>query len=134
MIKKINHIGIAVKNLGLSSDVFSKLFEQKTPKTEIVAEQKATIAFFPIGESSLELIESTSADSSISKYIEKRGEGIHHLCLEVVDIAAEIERLKKHHFQFVNDVPAEGGDGYRVVFLHPKSTNGVLIELCEKMK
>ena len=134
MIKKINHIGVAVKSLGLSAEVFSKLFEQKAPHTETVPEQKATIAFFPIGESSVELIESTSADSTISKFIEKRGEGIHHICLEVDDIKADIERLKKHNFQFVNDVPSEGGDGYWVAFLHPKSTNGVLIELCEKMK
>ena len=134
MIKKINHIGIAVKSLGLSSDVFSKLFEQTKPHTEAVPEQKATIAFYPVGESSVELIESTSSDSSISKFIEKRGEGIHHICFEVDDIKSEIVRLKNHQFQFVNDFPTAGGDGYWVVFLHPKSTNGVLIELCEKMK
>ncbi|HAP36020.1 MAG TPA: methylmalonyl-CoA epimerase [Bacteroidetes bacterium] len=134
MIKKINHIGVAVKSLGLSSDLFSKLFEQTNPQTEEVLEQKATIAFYPVGESSIELIESTSSDSSISKFIEKRGEGIHHICLEVDDIKAEIVRLKNHQFQFVDDVPTKGGDGYWVAFLHPKSTNGVLIELCEKMK
>lgn len=134
MIKKINHIGIAIKNLGLSSELFSKLFEQSVPHTEIVPEQKATIAFYPVGESSVELIESTSSDSAISKFIEKRGEGIHHICLEVDDIKSEVARLKKHNFQFVNEIPSEGGDGYWVVFLHPKSTNGVLIELCEKMK
>lgn len=134
MIKKINHIGVAVKSLGLSSDVFSKLFEQPTPHTETVSEQKAMIAFYPVGDSSIELIESTSGDSSISKFIDKRGEGIHHICLEVDDIKAEIIRLKSHNFQFVNDVPSTGGDGYWVAFLHPKSTNGVLIELCEKMK
>ena len=134
MIKKINHIGIAVKSLGLSSDIFSKLFEQTKPNIEAVPEQKATIAFYPVGESSIELIESTSNDSAISKFIEKRDEGIHHICLEVDDIKAEIIRLKNHQFQFVNDVPTEGGDGYWVAFLHPKSTNGVLIELCEKMK
>ncbi len=133
MIKKINHIGIAVKNLGLSSDLFSKLFEQSASHAETVPEQKATIAFYPVGEGSIELIESTSADSAISTFIEKRGEGIHHICLEVDDIKFEVERLKKHNFQFVNDVPSAGGDGYWVVFLHPKSTNGVLIELCEKM-
>ncbi len=133
MIKKINHIGVAVKSLGLSSDVFSKLFGQSAPQTETVSEQKATIAFYPVGESSIELIESTSSDSAISTFIEKRGEGIHHICLEVDDIQKEIGRLKNHGFQFVNEVPAEGGDGYMVVFIHPKSTNGVLIELCEKM-
>lgn len=134
MIKKINHIGVAVKNLGLSSDVFSKLFEQTAPHTETVPEQKAIIAFYPVGESSVELIESTSNDSSIAKFIGKRGEGIHHICLEVDDIQKEIGRLKDHGFQFVNEVPAEGGDGYMAVFLYPKSTNGVLIELCEKIK
>lgn len=134
MIKKINHIGIAVNSLGLSSDVFSKLFEQAQPHTESVPDQKATIAFYPIGDSSVELIESTSNDSTISKFIEKRGEGIHHICLEVDDIHSEIIRLQNHQFQFVNDVPTVGGDGYWVAFLHPKSTNGVLIELCEKMK
>lgn len=133
MIKKINHIGIAVKELGLSSELFSKLFEQSSPQIEHVPQQKATIAFYPVGESSCELIESTSADSAISKFIEKRGEGIHHICLEVDNIRAEIARLKQHGFQFVNDEPSEGGDGYLVAFLHPKSTNGVLIELAEKM-
>jgi methylmalonyl-CoA/ethylmalonyl-CoA epimerase len=134
MIKRINHIGIAVKDLGISSELFSKLFEQPAPHTEAVPEQKATIAFYPVGQTSMELIESTAADSSIAKFIDKRGEGIHHLCLEVDDIKAEIERLKGHGFQFVNDVASPGGDGYLVAFLHPKSTNGVLIELCEKMK
>lgn len=133
MIKKINHIGIAVKNLGLSAELFSKLFEQSPSSVEHVPQQKATIAFYSIGESSCELIESTSADSVISKFIEKRGEGIHHICLEVDNIRAEIARLKQHGFQFVNDQPSEGGDGYLVAFLHPKSTNGVLIELAEKM-
>lgn len=134
MIKKINHIGIAVKNLGLSSELFSKLFEQSPSSVEHVPQQKATIAFFPVGESSFELIESISADSAIAKFLEKRGEGIHHICLEVDNIKAEIARLKQHGFQFVNDQPSEGGDGYLIAFLHPKSTNGVLIELAEKMK
>lgn len=133
MIKKINHIGIAVKELGLSSELFSKLFEQSSPHVEPVPQQQATIAFYPVGESSLELIESTSPESAISKFIQNRGEGIHHICLEVDNIRAEIARLKQHGFQFVNDEPSEGGDGYLVAFLHPKSTNGVLIELAEKM-
>lgn len=133
MIKKINHIGIAVKSLGLSSDVFTKLFGEPAAHTEAVHEQKATIAFYPVGESSLELIESTSADSSIAKFIDKRGEGIHHICLEVDNIRAEMERLKGLKFQFIQEDPTEGGDGYWVAFIHPKSANGVLIELCEKM-
>lgn len=134
MIKRINHIGIAVKHLGISSELFSVLFEQPQPHTETVTEQKATIAFYPVGESSFELIESTSPDSSIAKFIDKRGEGIHHICLEVDDIRAEIERLKGHNFQFIQQEPTAGGDGYWVAFIHPKSANGVLIELCEKMK
>ena len=133
MIKRINHIGIAVKKLGLSSELFSKLFEQSSTLIENIPQQQANIAFYPVGESSIELIESTVSDSSILKFIEKRGEGIHHVCLEVDDIKAEIERLKKHGFLFVNETPSEGGDGYLVVFLHPKSTNGVLIELAEKV-
>lgn len=133
MIKRINHIGVAVKTLGLSSDLFSKIFEQSHPHSENIPQQNANIAFYPVGESSIELIESAADDSSISKFIEKRGEGIHHICLEVDDLKKEIERLKNHGFQFVNDVPSEGGDGYMVAFLHPKSTHGVLIELAEKI-
>ncbi|MFA6468630.1 MAG: methylmalonyl-CoA epimerase [Bacteroidota bacterium] len=133
MITRINHIGVAVKQLGLSSEIFTKLFGQSAALTESVPEQKATIAFFPIGETSIELIESTAPDSSIAKFIDKKGEGIHHLCLEVENIKEEIGRLKGEGFIFVNDVPSAGGDGYLVAFLHPKSTNGVLIELCEKM-
>lgn len=133
MIKRINHIGIAVKGLGLSSDLFSKIFEQPHPHIENVPEQNANIAFFPVGESSIELIESAAGNSSISKFIDKRGEGVHHICLEVDDIKKEIDRLKNLGFQFVDDQPSKGGDGFLVVFLHPKSTNGVLIELAEKM-
>ena len=133
MIIKINHIGIAVNKLGLSLEIFNKLFEQPKPHTESVPEQKAMIAFYPISESSIELIESTSSDSAISKFIENRGEGIHHICLEVDNIKTEMDRLKNHGFQFINDIPSEGGDGYWVAFIHPKSANGVLIELCEKM-
>lgn len=132
MIKKINHIGIAVKELELSSELFSKLFGQSSPQVENVPEQSANIAFYPLGESSIELIESTKSDSAIAKFIEKRGEGIHHICLEVDNIRDEIARLKQHGFQFVNDEPSEGGDGYLVAFIHPKSSNGVLIELAEK--
>lgn len=134
MITRINHIGVAVKSLGVSSELFDALFGQSAAHTEQVPEQKATIAFYPVGGSSIELIESTAADSSIAKFIDKRGEGMHHLCLETDDINAEIARLKHRGFQFVNEVPSAGGDGYWVAFLHPKSTNGVLIELCEKMK
>ncbi len=133
MIKRILHIGVAVKNIGVSSDIFTKLFGSDSPHSEIVREQKSQIAFFPVGESFLELIQATEAGTSIEKFIEKRGEGIHHLCLEVEGLETEVKRLKVLGFQFVNESPSDGGDGYRVVFLHPKSTNGVLIELAEKI-
>jgi len=134
MIKRINHIGVAVKDLGISTELFNALFAQPSPHIEAVPQQQANIAFYPVGETSIELIATTSEDSSIAKFIGKRGEGIHHLCLEVDDINAEIARLKAAGFQFVNDQRSEGGDGYWVAFLHPRSTNGVLIELCEKMR
>jgi methylmalonyl-CoA/ethylmalonyl-CoA epimerase len=132
MIKKINHIGIAVRSLGVSNEIFSQLFEHVAPQQEKVPLQNVNISFFPVGETTFELLEPAAADSSIAKFIDKRGEGIHHICLEVEGLAEEIVRLKNHGFEFVNDNPSDGGDGYRVVFLHPKSTNGVLIELCEK--
>jgi methylmalonyl-CoA/ethylmalonyl-CoA epimerase len=137
MIKRITHVGVAVRNMGISRELFSKLLGNNSPHTEKVEEQKATIAFYPIGESSIELIESAESaksGSSIAKFIEKRGEGIHHICLEVDDIAREIIRLKSLGFQFVDDKPSAGGDGFIVAFLHPKSTNGVLIELSQKIE
>jgi len=134
MIKRITHVGVAVRNMGISKELFSKLLGNNSPHTEKVDEQKSTIAFYPIGESSIELIESLeSAKGSITKFIEKRGEGIHHICLEVDNIAEEITRLKRLGFQFVDEKPSPGGDGCLVAFLHPKSTNGVLIELSQKI-
>ena len=136
MIKRIAHVGVAVKDLGISKELFSKLLGNNSPQTESVQAQKATIAFYPVGGSSIELIESTkpaNEGSSIAKFIEKRGEGIHHLCLEVDDIKKEIMRLKGLGFQFVDDIPSDGGDGCLVAFLHPKSTNGVLIELSQRI-
>jgi methylmalonyl-CoA/ethylmalonyl-CoA epimerase len=154
MIKRISHIGVAVKNLGPSKELFSKLLGNNSPHTEKVEAQNATVSFYPIGESSIELIESAEPaerGSSIAKFIEKRGEGIHHICLEVDDIEVEIHRLKKLGFQFVNETPSPGsrlptglsthrvvddslsGEGCIVAFLHPKSTNGVLIELSQNI-
>ena len=135
MIKRISHIGVAVKNLGISRELFSKLLGNNSPRIETVEEQKATIAFYPVGDGSIELIESASAGgSSIAKFIDKKGEGMHHICFEVDDVAVEIARLKSIGFQFVDEKPSAGGDGCIVVFLHPKSTNGVLIELSQKIK
>jgi methylmalonyl-CoA/ethylmalonyl-CoA epimerase len=134
MIRRILHIGIAVKDLPISTDLFSALFGSQPTHTEAVPEQQADIAMFPLGASSVELLASNAPDSAISKFISTRGEGIHHLCLEVDDIRGEIGRLKAMNFQFVNDEPTDGGDGYLVAFLHPRSTNGVLIELAEKTR
>ncbi|MDE3058172.1 MAG: methylmalonyl-CoA epimerase [Bacteroidota bacterium] len=132
-MKRILHIGVAVKDVGMSSQLFAKLFGSGVPQPEIVREQKSQIAFFPIGDSLVELIQATEPGTSIERFIEKRGEGIHHICLEVEGLEAEVERLTKLGFQFVNETPSDGGDGYHVVFLHPKSANGVLIELAEKI-
>jgi len=134
MIKRIAHIAIAVKDLGLSRELFSKLLQNDFPHTEEIEQQHATVSFYPIGGSSVELIEALSpagAGSAITTFIEKRGEGVHHICLEVDNIEQEMERLQKLGFQFTSTVPFMGGAGCRVVFMHPKSTNGVLIELSE---
>lgn len=137
MIKKISHIGIAVRHLGISTELFTKLLGKAPDHTERIDEQKSVVSFYPIGESSVELIESTDsagAGSSIATFIEKRGEGVHHLCLEVDDIGVEMSRLKKLGFQFTREEPASGGDGCLVAFIHPKSANGVLIELSQRIK
>ncbi len=134
MVKRVAHIGIAVKNLGLSKELFSKLLGNDFPRTEKIEEQNATVSLYQLGESSIELIEaadSSGAGSAITTFIEKRGEGIHHICLEVDDIEKEIERLKKLGFRFASEAPFLGGGGCRVAFMHPKSTNGVLIELSQ---
>ncbi|MDA0986664.1 MAG: methylmalonyl-CoA epimerase [Bacteroidetes bacterium] len=132
MILKISHIGIAVKDLESSNELFSKLFAQNNPYTEHVPQEKVNLSFFPISDSILELIEPTDASSSLSSFINKRGEGLHHICLEVDDIKYEINRLKKLGFTFINNEPTVGGEGFLISFLNPKSTNGVLIELCQK--
>ena len=134
MIKRIAHVAIAVKDLGFSKDLFSKLLQNDHPHTESVEQQQATVSFYPVGDSSVELIEalrSPGAGSAITGFIEKRGEGIHHICLEVDNIEQEMDRLKKLGFQFTSAAPFAGGAGCRVAFMHPKSTNGVLIELSQ---
>lgn len=133
MIKKIEHIGIAVKSLE-AKKVFEKLLNKPDYKTEEVTSEKVKVIFFSVGESKIELLESTAADSSIAKYIEKRGEGIHHIALAVDNILAEMERLKKEGFEFVYPEPKRGADNQLINFIHPKYTNGVLIELCEEIK
>ncbi len=132
MHKRLTHVGIAVKDLDQSATLFARLFGQQPDHTEAVADQKVKVAFFRIGEGGIELLEATSPDSPIARFIEKRGEGVHHLSFEVDDIEAEIARLTAEGFQMVDEKPRIGADGYRVVFLHPKSTNGVLIEISQK--
>ena len=130
---KIEHIGIAVKNLENSNQLFAKLFGKTHYKIEAVASESVNTSFFKIGASKVELLEATDPESPISKFIEKRGEGIHHIAFEVDDIHAEIKRLENEGFQLINENPKHGADNKLVCFLHPKSTNGVLIELCQEI-
>ena len=133
MYRRLTHVGIAVRNLGNSMKVFSRLFNMREAHTEEVSDQKVNAAFFTIGEGGIELLEPTSPESPIAKFIEKRGEGVHHLSFEVDDIDAEIDRLKRAGFQMIDEKPRAGADGYRIAFLHPKSTDGVLVEISQKM-
>ena len=134
MYKRLTHIGIAVKDMKASSALFSKLFGMKESHAEEVADQKVNAGFFRIGEAGVELLEATSADSPIARFIEKRGEGVHHLSFEVDDLEAEIARLKREGFEMIDEKPRLGADGFRVAFIHPKSTNGVLVEISERIK
>lgn len=134
MFKKIEHIGIAVKNANASVALFNSLFQSNPYKTEIVESEQVNTIFYQIGPNKIELLEATSAESTIAKFIDKKGEGIHHIAYEVEDIAVEMERLKKEGFQFIHDLPKKGADNKLIAFLHPKSTNGVLIELCQEIK
>lgn len=133
-MKKIEHIGIAVKDLKTSNDLFEKLLGKKAYKTEEVLSEKVNTSFYMLGETKIELLESISGDGPISKFIEKKGEGIHHIAFEVEDIKAEMIRLKKEGFTLLSDEPKPGADHKLVCFLHPKSTNSVLIELCQAIK
>jgi methylmalonyl-CoA/ethylmalonyl-CoA epimerase len=133
-MKKIEHIGIAVKNLQSANELFSKLFGENSYKFEEVKSERVTTSFFLIGDTKVELLEATESDSAISKFIEKRGEGIHHIAFEVDDIKSEITRLEKLGFTVLNKEPQKGADNKLICFLHPKSTNGVLIELCQEIK
>jgi len=131
---KIEHIGIAVKNLENSNELFAKLFGKSHYKNEAVESENVNTSFFQIGETKVELLEATDPNSAIAKFIEKRGEGIHHIAFEVADIEAEIARLKNEGFMVLNETPKNGADNKRIVFLHPKTTNGILVELCEEIK
>jgi methylmalonyl-CoA/ethylmalonyl-CoA epimerase len=132
MIKKIEHIGIAVKDLKASNLLFAKLFGTAHYKVEPVASEGVNTSFFMLGETKVELLHATTTGSAIAKFIEKKGEGIHHIAYEVDDIEAEIERLKKEGFEIINAQTKDGADNKRICFLHPRTTNGVLVELCQE--
>ncbi len=129
---KLEHIGIAVQSLGISDELFTKLLGKESYKKETVEREGVITSFYAAGESKIELLEASKAESPISKFIGKKGEGIHHLAFGVENITEEIQRLKKEGFQFISEEPKEGADNKLVVFLHPKSTNGVLVELCQE--
>ena len=130
-MKKIEHIGIAVKSLSVAVPLFEKLLGSVCYKTEPVETEKVSTAFFKTGDSKIELLESTETGSAINRFIEKKGEGIHHIAFAVEDIIAEMDRLKKEGFVLLNDTPKKGADNKLVCFLHPKTTNSVLIEICQ---
>lgn len=131
-MNKIEHIGIAVKDIKASNELYSKLLNTEPYKEEEVASENVITSFFQVGESKIELLQATSEESAIHKFIEKKGEGIHHIAYDVTDIYAEIERLKQEGFKMIHEEPKDGADNKLIAFLHPKSTNGVLIEICQE--
>ena len=133
-MKKIEHIGIAVKDINAANDIYEKLLAGVHYKAEEVTSEGVNTSFFQVGPNKIELLEATNPDSPIAKFIEKRGEGIHHIAFEVEDIHAEMERLKSEGFILLNDAPKKGADNKLVCFIHPKAANGVLIELCQEIK
>ena len=133
-MRKIEHIGIAVKDIGGAGIIYEKLLNTKVYKIEDVESEGVKTAFLQSGPNKIELLEATSADSPIGQFIAKRGEGVHHIAFDVEDIVAEMERLKKEGFVLLNETPKQGADNKLVCFIHPKSANGVLIELCQERK
>ncbi len=132
-MEKIEHIGIAVKDAETSKKIFNTLLNQQPYKEELVPSEHVKTIFYKTGDSKIELLAATNADSAIAKFIEKKGEGIHHIAFSVKDIFAEITRLKSEGYIFTNDIPKQGADNKLIAFIHPKSSNGVLIELCQEM-
>ena len=133
-MRKTEHIGIAVKDLSISIPLFEKLLNSKCYKTERVENENVNTAFFQAGETKIELLESTGSNDVIAKFIERKGEGLHHIAFDVADINAEMKRLQAEGFILLSDEPKDGADNKLVCFLHPKGTNGVLIELCQEKR
>ena len=129
---KIEHLGIAVKSLGISEELFARLLGKENYKREDVEREGVSTSFYELGESKIELLEATNPESPIARFLDKRGEGIHHIAFGVEDIYAEIARLKEAGFLFISEEPKDGADNKLVIFLHPKSTNGILVELCQE--
>ncbi len=134
MVKKVEHIGIAVKDLQQSNALFASLLGKEHYKIEEVASEGVRTSFFETGDSKIELLEATNPESPIARFIDKKGEGIHHIAFEVEDIRAEMERMRMEGFQLLNEEPKRGADNKLVCFIHPKSANGVLVELCQSIK
>ncbi len=134
MLNNIEHIGIAVKDADASSKLFNALLGTTPYKEEAVVSENVRTVFYKTGETKVELLQATHEDSAIAKFIEKKGEGMHHIAFAVEDIYAEITRLKAEGFVFINETPKQGADNKLIVFLHPKNSNGVLIELCQEIK
>ena len=134
MMLRIEHLGIAVKNIESANKLFEALLGTPSYKTEAVEREKVTTSFFSIGESTIELLEATDPDSPIAKFIEKKGEGIHHVAFEVEDIHAAMEKLKGLGFHLLSEEPKKGADNKLICFLHPKSNNGVLVEICQEIR
>jgi len=132
MIKKIDHIGIAVTSIEKTSEFFSKILGLKVTGEELIEEQKVKVAFLPLGDSELELLESTSPDGPIARFIEKKGEGIQHIAFQVDNLEKGLKKLKKEGISLINESPRYGAGGAKIAFLHPKSTNGMRIELSER--
>ncbi len=131
---KVEHIGIAVKNLNQSGALIGRLMGKGAYKTEVVQDEGVSTSFFKVGDTKIELLEATSPDSAIAKFIEKRGEGVHHIAFEVSDIEVEMKRLVGEGFDLIHKTPKKGADNKLICFLHPKSTNGILVELCQEIK
>lgn len=131
---RVEHIGIAVRDLKQVNELYEKLFDEPVYKSEKVDSEHVETSFFKVGETKIEFLEADHEDSAIAKYIEKKGEGIHHIAFEVEDIYQEMKRLSSEGFRLINEEPKKGADNKLVCFLHPKSTNGVLVELCQEIK